>query len=116
MGGLGAPLTVGMHSMQDTLTYQGCTIIKSLHANFGDKYTTAGDAQDTTIGDTKYGCDFRSLRALIWQPQAVARLSLQGMKVDSVEDVRRNTHFTVASTFKGGSTFRPECAGIMRIN
>jgi len=115
MGGLGAPLTVGLHAIDDTLIYQGCTIIKSLHANIGVNYTV-NDLRTTQIGDERYGVNLFNLRGLIWQPLAVARLSLQGMKVDSVEDVRRNTHFTVASTFKGGSTFREECAGLMMIN
>ena len=120
MGGLGMGLGQGLWSPQDMLTYQGCTIIKSLHANFGvnNAVGTAGSctARGTVIGDTKYGLDFTTLAALIWQPSAVARLTLQGMKVDSVEDVRRNTHFTVASTFKGGGSFRPECAGVMLTN
>ncbi len=115
MGNLGAPLTIGMHGLNDTLMYQGAIIMKSNHANFKTDYTDS-NLQDTVIGDKKYGNDYSDLCALIWQPEAVARLTLQGMKTDSVEDVRRNTHFTVASTFKGGGTLRPECAGIMRKN
>jgi hypothetical protein len=110
MGGLGAPLTAGMHGLQDILMYQGCTIMKTNHGGFFTDYTSA------SIGDAKYNKDLSKLAALIWQPDAVARLSLQGMKVDSVEDVRRNTHFTVASTFKGGGTLRTECAGAMLID
>jgi hypothetical protein len=116
MGGLGVPLGSGLWSPHDALSYQGCTIIKSLHANFGNDYRGTGNVRGTVIGDTKYGVDCTNLAAMIWQPAAVARLTLQGMKVDSVEDVRRNTHFTVASTFKGGGTFRTECAGIMLAN
>tara|TARA_R100000152_G_C6781501_1_gene216110 strand:- start:2510 stop:3757 length:1248 start_codon:yes stop_codon:yes gene_type:complete len=115
MGNLGAPLTVGMHGMNDTLMYQGAVIMKSNHANFKTDYTDS-NLQTTAIGDKKYGCKFSKLCALIWQPEAVARLTLQGMKTDSVEDVRRNTHFTVASTYKGGGTLRPECAGVMLKN
>jgi len=95
--------------------YQGAVIMKSNHANLFTSYTS-GDLQTTTIGDKKYGNNYSSLAAIIWQPECVARLTLQGMKTDSVEDVRRNTHFTVASTYKGGGTLRPECAGVMRIN
>lgn len=82
----------------------------------------------TNIGDAKYDFDFLRLakvsdtnsfdqmhpvKALIWQKDAVASLSLQGMKVDSVKDVRRNTNFTVASVMRGGGVLRPElCAAI----
>jgi hypothetical protein len=112
MGGLGAPLTMGMHGITDTLTYQGCTIMKTNHGGFKTDYSASG----ASIGDSRYNLDMSALAALIWQPEAVARLTLQGMKVDSVEDVRRNTHFTVASTFKGGDVLRSECAGAMLIN
>ena len=108
MGGLGAPLTVGMHGQDDFLMYQGCKIIKTNH--MPSDYTSA------SIGDTRYNVNGSTVKALIWQPDAVARLTLQGMKVDSVEDVRRNTHFTVASTFKGGDTLRSECAGVCMTN
>lgn len=53
------------------------------------------------------------VKALIWQKDAVASLSLQGMKVDSIRDVRRNTQFTVASVMRGGGVLRPElCAAV----
>tara|TARA_R100001015_G_C4634750_1_gene201977 strand:- start:5950 stop:7326 length:1377 start_codon:yes stop_codon:yes gene_type:complete len=82
----------------------------------------------TDLGDAKYDFDFMQLRkisdtnsfdamfpvkALIWQQDAVASLSLQGMKVDTVQDVRRNTQFTVASVMRGAGVLRPElCAAI----
>ena len=53
------------------------------------------------------------VKALIWQRDAVASLSLQGMKVDTIRDVRRNTQFTVASVMRGGGVLRPElCAAV----
>jgi hypothetical protein len=50
---------------------------------------------------------------MIWQSKAIASLSLQGMKVDSVEDIRRNTNFTVASMMAGTGVLRPECASLI---
>jgi hypothetical protein len=53
------------------------------------------------------------VKALIWQRDAVASLSLQGMKVDTIRDIRRNTQFTVASVMRGGGVLRPElCAAV----
>ena len=83
------------------------------------------------LGDTKYNFDWLRfstagtlsggvgfsamfpVKALIWQRDAVASLSLQGMKVDTIRDVRRNTQFTVASVMRGGGVLRPElCAAV----
>lgn len=36
-----------------------------------------------------------------------------GMKVDTVQDVRRNTQFTVASMLKGTGILRPELCQIL---
>ena len=83
------------------------------------------------LGDAKYDFDWvnfgdggdgadagaiimNPVKALIWQKDAVASLSLQGMKVDTIQDVRRNTNFTVASRMSGGGVLRPElCAAIL---
>ncbi len=81
------------------------------------------------LGDAKYDFDWvgfaadgvggttitrmHPVKALMWQKDAVASLSLQGLKVNSIEDIRRNTHFTVASVMRGGGVLRPElCAAI----
>jgi len=96
----------------------------------GTKFA-AGQAALTKIkdlGDAKYDFDWMRLakitdansfdamfpvKALIWQRDAVASLSLQGMKVDTIRDVRRNTQFTVASVMRGGGVLRPElCAAV----
>ena len=37
---------------------------------------------------------------------------MQGLKVDTVDDVRRNTTFTVASMMGGTGVLRPELAAI----
>jgi hypothetical protein len=103
MGGLGAPFTMGMNSLNDSLEYMGCRIIKSNHLPLTD-YSGA------SIGSSKYNliCNTIKLHGMIFQPEAVAGLSLMGMKVDTVQDVRRNTQFTVASMMKGTGVIRPE--------
>jgi hypothetical protein len=75
------------------------------------RFSTAGAA---TTGAAPGGFDAMfPVKALIWQRDAVASLSLQGMKVDTIRDVRRNTQFTVASVMRGGGVLRPElCAAI----
>lgn len=104
-GGLGAPYTVGMNSMSDSLDYMGCKIVKSNHLP-----TTTTGADQLALGSSKYNLCTTGINiyGMIFQPEAVAGLSLQGMKVDSVADVRRNTQFTVASMMKGTGVLRPE--------
>jgi hypothetical protein len=108
-GGLGAPYTMGMNSLSDTLQYMGCTIIKSNHLPVAKNYSSAN------IGSAKYNLDFSEFNVfgVIFQPEAVAGLSLMGMKVDTVQDVRRNTQFTVASMMKGTGVLRPELCQLL---
>jgi hypothetical protein len=104
-GGLGAPYTMGMNSMGDSLDYMGCKIVKSNHLP-----ATTADNANLALGSLKYNlCTAGfSTYGMIFQPEAVAGLSLQGLKVDSIADVRRNTQFTVASMMKGTGILRPE--------
>jgi len=108
VGGLGAPLAVGMNSMMDTLDYMGVKIIKTNHiprSNLGS----------APIGGAKYNLDCSTVNifGMLFQPEAVAGLSLMGMKVDTVQDVRRNTQFTVASMMKGTGILRPELCQLL---
>lgn len=105
MGGLGAPYTVGYNSMGDSLDYMGCKIVKSNHLP-----ATTADNTNLALGALKYNlCTAGfSIFGMIFQPEAIAGLSLQGLKVDSIADVRRNTQFTVASMMKGTGILRPE--------
>jgi len=107
-GGLGAPLGMGMHSQTDSLEYQGCMILKSNHLPVVD-YTASA------IGEARYNLNGAGakVKALIFQKDCVASLNLQGLKVDTVDDVRRNTTFTVASMFKGTGVLRPELAVVI---
>ena len=107
-GSLGAPLGMGMHNFADALEYQGCMILKSNHlpvANYA--------AND--IGEARYNIEGGDIKfkAVIFQKDCVASLNLQGLKVDTVDDVRRNTTFTVASMFKGTGVLRPELAVVI---
>jgi hypothetical protein len=91
--------------MQGRLQYMGATIMSSNHvASQGDK---------SASGDVNYRVDMSNVRGLIFQRGGVASVIKQGLKVDTVDDVRRNTVFTVASMFRGGGVLRPElCATI----
>jgi hypothetical protein len=56
------------------------------------------------------------VKALIWQKSAVCSLRLQGMKVETVKDVRRGTFFTVSSIMAGAGILRPELCGAIQGN
>lgn len=59
----------------------------------------------------------KPVKALIWQRNAVCSMRLQGMKVETVKDIRRGTNFTVASIMGGAGILRPElCAAIQGLN
>ena len=98
-------------SLQSTLSYMGVTIMQSnvlpadnFSSNDSNYHTPAAPAG--SVADPV---------ALIFQRGCVASIKKQGLKVDSVEDVRRNTVFTVASMFSGGGVLRPELACAVRV-
>ena len=110
-GGLGSNLRDGMMNIEDRLEYMGVTIVKTNHLpNFN------ASASGYEIGEARYNLDFATaaVKAVIWQPKAVASLSLTGLKVDTVDDIRRNSVFTVASMMAGTGVLRPECASVVR--
>jgi hypothetical protein len=106
-GGLGAQLTQGMNNLTDSLEYMGVRIIKSNHLPFTN-YTSG-------VGESRYHLNFGNagICGLLFQRGAVAALKLQGLKVDTVDDIRRNTTFTVASMMAGTGVLRPECAAVL---
>jgi len=120
--GAGAPISVGMNQMTDSLDYMGVKIVKTNHLpktnlnitanNIGSgKYNLNCAATANAAGASGANQGFETLFSfygIIFQTNAVAGLSLQGMKVDTVQDVRRNTQFTVASMLKGTGIVRPE--------
>ena len=107
---LGVGLQQGLAKIQDTLVYMGVRIVKSNHI-----MTTDESGEDAcSIGEDRYGLDFAAAKvgAAMWTPECIASLKLQGVKVDTVDDIRRNTQFTVASTMNGTGVLRPECCAL----
>jgi hypothetical protein len=106
-GGAGASIAVGMNMLTDSLDYMGVKIIKTNHI----------PRTDLAVGQAKYNLTVATggvdIFGVIFQPEAVAGLSLMGMKVDTVQDVRRNTQFTVASMLKGTGVIRPELCQLL---
>ena len=111
-GGLGAGLRDGMMNLQDRLEYMGVTIIKTNHLPNFDASVAGYE-----IGEGRYNLDGSAgggnVKAIIWQPKAVAELALTGLKVDTVDDIRRNSVFTVASMMGGTGVLRPECCSVV---
>lgn len=110
-GGLGTGLSAGMNALADSLEYMGCTIVKSNHIpNFA-----ADDTAAYEIGESRYNLSFdaANVKALIWQSGAVASLQKTGLKVDTVDDIRRNTIFTVASMLSGTGVLKPELCSVV---
>lgn len=106
-GGNGVPMAYGANALTDSLDYMSVKIVKTNHlpkVNLG----VSGDAN--SIGAAKYNlnCSLFDIYGIIFQPEAVAGLALQGLKVDTVMDIRRNTQFTVASMLMGTGVLRPE--------
>jgi hypothetical protein len=106
-GGLGAQFTQGMNSLSDSLVYMGVTILKSNHLPTVD-YSSAA------IGESRYNVNGSAaganIRGLIWMPECVASLRKTGLVVDTEDDIRRNTTFTVASMMSGTGILKPELA------
>ncbi len=107
-GGLGMGLSQGLNNLTDSLDYMGVKIIKSNHLPVANYAAGA-------IGEARYNLQFADAGCvgLIFQKACVASLKLQGLKVDTVDDVRRNTTFTVASAMNGTGVLRPECAAML---
>lgn len=124
-GGAGYGIQTGLNSMMDSLDYMGVKICKSNHipktdlslANIGSaKYNlncaTTGYTTGSTSDAVSSGGVF-SIYGIIFQAEALAALSLMGMKVDTIQDVRRNTQFTVASMMKGTGILKPEMVKLL---
>ena len=79
------------------------------HGHYGGTAPTAGGVVTTSTAT-----QLRPVKALIWQRSAICSLRLQGMKVESVKDVRRGTYFTVSSIMAGAGILRPELCGAIQ--
>jgi hypothetical protein len=74
----------------------------------------SGGTAPTTAGVVATNAVLNPVKALIWQRSAICSLRLQGMKVESVKDVRRGTYFTVSSIMAGAGILRPELCGAIQ--
>ena len=111
-----------MMALSDSLEYMGCRIVKTNHMPDFDASLAAAK-----IGEDRYNLNFSStvhgggsahddglgVGAIIWQSGSVASIQKTGLKVDNVDDVRRNTVFTVASMMSGTGVLKPECASVV---
>ena len=117
---LGSGMKDSYGQLTDSLEYMGCNIIKTNHGSDNLRDTSGG----TTLGEAKYNLDWlmgmtdsttetTGVRAVMFTPESVGAIRLQGLKVDVVDDIRRNTTFTVASMMNGTGVLRPECAALI---
>lgn len=87
-------------------------------AKYNFNWYNGTEANETAIvganGGPVNGAAMKPVKALIWQKSAVCSLRLQGMKVESVKDVRRGTYFTVSSIMAGAGILRPELCGVIQ--
>ena len=111
-GGLGAPFTQGMNALADSLTYMGVTIVKSNHIPTTDDAAAAGVC---SVGEARYGGLFGAagVQSVMWQSDSVAAIRKTGLVVDTEDDIRRNTTFTVASIMAGTGILRPELVKVV---
>lgn len=82
--------------------------------SFSTSATTGDDTVITNSGVANTSDLIKPIKALIWQRSAVCSLRLQGMKVETVKDVRRGTFFTVSSIMAGAGILRPELCGAIQ--
>lgn len=87
-------------------------------AKYNFNWYNATTATETAIvaanGTPAAAAAMTPVKALIWQKSAVCSLRLQGLKVESVKDVRRGTFFTVSSMMSGAGVLRPELCGVFQ--
>jgi hypothetical protein len=109
-GGLGEGFRTGLNSLSDSLVYMGVTIVKTNHMP-GDWTNATG----TPVGESRYNIDGSAagVKALLWCPDAVAAVRKTGLVVDTEDDIRRNTTFTVASMLSGTGVLKPELAKVV---
>lgn len=87
----------------EAIRFEGVTIFPS---------NLIPQTNDTANKDvfSKYRADFSKLSALMWQPEAVAVLTLMGISTETARDVRRQEDFIVSKQAVGHGTLRAECA------
>ena len=104
-----------MPSMTSSLTYLNASIYSSNHLP-QDKVYSVGAATSGSLeaADENYAGNMRGIKGLMFRKGGVASIKKQGLKVDTVNDIRRNSVFTVASMFHGAGVLRPEFCCTLR--
>jgi hypothetical protein len=101
-------------SMTASLSYLNATIYSSTHLPEDANYVTGTvGAGQKAANDANYAVNCLGFVGLMFRRGGVASIKKQGMKVDTVNDIRRNSVFTVASMFHGGGVLRPEFCAVL---
>ncbi len=87
----------------EAIRFEGVTIQSS------NLLPQSNDSANTKVF-SKYRADFSKLSGLMWQPEAVAVLTLMGISTETTRDVRRQEDFIVSKQAVGHGTLRAECA------
>ncbi|MDR5879023.1 hypothetical protein [Caballeronia sp. LZ032] len=87
----------------EAIRFEGVTILDS------NLLPNANDTANTGVF-SKYRADFSKTLGLMWQPDAVAVLTLMGISTETFRDVRRQEDFIVSKQAVGHGTLRAECA------
>jgi hypothetical protein len=112
--GVATPKTIGVTGIGAVGDEIGIvTDLGDAKYNFNFAQTT-GVSATVTPGTLSSGDTVSPVKALVWQKNAVCSMRLQGMKVETVKDVRRGTFFTVSSIMGGAGILRPELCGAIQ--
>jgi hypothetical protein len=87
----------------EAIRFEGVTILDS------NLLPQANDSANADVF-SKYRADFTKTVGLMWQPDAVAVLTLMGISTETFRDVRRQEDFIVSKQAVGHGTLRAECA------
>lgn len=87
----------------DAIRFEGVTIFAS------ELLPNKDDSSNANVF-SKYRADFSKTKAIMWQPDAVAVLTLMGIATETFRDVRRQEDFLVSKQAVGHGTLRAECA------
>ena len=103
-----------MPAMTSSLTYLNASIFSSNHLPQDKVYAVGAGAGQLEAADANYAGNMQGIKGLMFRKGGVASIKKQGLKVDTVNDIRRNSVFTVASMFHGAGVLRPEFCCTLR--
>ena len=87
----------------DAIRFEGVTLFTS------ELLPNKDDSSNAAVF-SKYRANFAKTKAVMWQPDAVAVLTLMGIATETTRDVRRQEDFLVSKQAVGHDTLRAECA------